>query len=338
MTFIWPPVLLSLVAVPAFAAIYVGLRRRRRQQRAALGPMGAGPSPGGSVGRHRIHVPFGLFLAAMALMLVALARPEVNLALPRYEGTIVLVFDTSNSMAADDVEPSRLEAAKQAARAFVERRPDGIEIGVVSFSNGGVVTQAPTGVDADVVAAIDRLEPTGGTSIAEGLFTALGAIAGEPLGAAAGSGEGGSAADGGDPADLASADIGFFGSSVVVLFSDGEDLAAVDPREVAQLASNAGVRVFPVGVGRTEGAVLAVDGFRLATRLDEPLLEEMADITEGSYQRAGDGDLAAVYDRVETELRIDGEPTEMTGLVSGAALLLLLGGSAASMLWFGRLV
>jgi Ca-activated chloride channel family protein len=145
------------------------------------------------------------FVLGLTLLLFGLARPEMLVDLPRIEGTVILAFDVSNSMAADDLEPTRIEAAKAAARAFVENQPPTILIGVVAFSNGGLVVQQPTNDQAAVLATIDRLSPQGGTSLGQGIFTSLNAIAGEAIAI--------------DPSaleeDIQSIDVGHYPSAVV---------------------------------------------------------------------------------------------------------------------------
>ena len=114
-------------------------------------------------------------------LLLGLARPEATVADPQREGTVVLAFDVSRSMAAKDITPTRMEAAKAAARAFVQRQPAEIKVGVVAFSDSGVVTQRPTAQRSQVLAAINRLTPSGATALGRGIQTSLSAIAGKPV-------------------------------------------------------------------------------------------------------------------------------------------------------------
>ncbi len=111
------------------------------------------------------------------IILVALARPQAQISLPRVEGTVMLVFDVSASMGATDVEPTRLEAAKTAAREFVLSQPETVQIGIVSFSGSGFTVQAPTNDANTLLNTIDRLEPTSGTSLGQGILSALHTIA-----------------------------------------------------------------------------------------------------------------------------------------------------------------
>jgi Ca-activated chloride channel family protein len=329
MTFIWPWMLLTLLLIPLFVGGYI--RLRRKQQLAAteaLGPLGlVQDSLGRTPGRRR-HIPALFSLLGLTLLFFGLARPEMFVDLPRVEGTVILAFDVSNSMTADDLEPTRMEAAKAAARTFVENQPSTVLIGVVAFSNGGLVVQPPTDDQAAVLAAIDRLSPQGATSLAQGVFTSLNAIAGKPISV--------------DPAALEegvpSLDIGDYPSAVVLLLTDGEDTASVDPLEIAQLAAEAGVRIYPVGIGSPEGAVLQIDGFSILSQLNETTLKEIASLTNGSYYRSDDEhSLQEIYRNVDLRLTISGEKMEVTAILAGLSMAFLLLGGALSLLWFGRM-
>jgi Ca-activated chloride channel family protein len=265
----------------------------------------------------------------LTVLIVAMARPSTTVKLPRREGLVILAIDVSNSMVATDVKPSRIEAAKVAARAFVERQPPAVRIGVVAFGDGAVIVQTPTNAHADVLKSIDRLTPQGGTSLGQALVTSLSAIAGKPVVI--------------DPVALASdsaqVDIGYFGSASVVLMTDGEETSQPDPLSVAEVASVAGVRVHTIGVGTERGTVIQVDGFNIATALDAELLEEVAAITDGSYYQGDDADgLAEISESIDLRFKVVTEKTEVTGLFSAAGTVLLVAGALLSVLWFGRVV
>ncbi|MBM3139782.1 MAG: VWA domain-containing protein [Chloroflexi bacterium] len=327
MSFAWPLALLSLWIVPLLLGLYTWLIWRREASAARLRGMTlADRSSGRAVTVHR-HIPPAIFLAAILLLLAALARPHVTLSLPRMEGTVILAFDTSTSMVADDLKPSRIEAAKRAAATFVRDQPSSVQLSVVAFSDGSLVVQRPTNARSDVLAAISRLQPQGGTSLSEALFASLGAITGRNIVLPEGASE----------EDLLGMDIGYFGSAVIVLLSDGEHTSRSDPLNVAQLAANAGVRVFPIGIGSPDGATIEVDGFRVASVLNEPLLTEIARLTDGRYFRAQDeGQLARVYDTIDLKLAVRGERTEVTSAFAIASMLLLVIGAALTTRWFGR--
>src|SRR5436309_15737486 len=177
MSFIWPPMLLSLLLMPLGVALYVRLQRRRRRLAATYGSLGLVQEAAGRRLGGRRHIPPALFLLGLTLLAVALARPQTVLSLPKVEGTVILAFDVSGSMAADDLKPTRMEAAKAAARAFVQRQPRTVQIGVVGFSDNGFTVQAPTNNQDTILAAINRLTPQRGTSLGQGILASLKTIA-----------------------------------------------------------------------------------------------------------------------------------------------------------------
>jgi Ca-activated chloride channel family protein len=327
MTFAWPWMLLTLVAVPLLATAYRRLQRRRAARRTELGSLGLVTRDTGR--SRRRHVAPALFLAAAALLLLGTARPEATISHPQREGTVVLAFDVSGSMAATDLAPSRIEAAKSAAREFVRRQPASVRLGVVAFSGSGVVTQQPTLERARVLAAIDRLTPQGGTALARGLQTSLSAIVGKTVQIDVP----GTAGESDGP------DLGYHGSAAVVLLSDGENTARPNPLSAAEIASTAGVRVYPIGLGSAEGTVLTIDGFQVATALDEPTLRQIASTTGGRYFAAADENaLAQVYKSIDLAWTVRAEHVEITALFAAGAALLLLVGAGLSLAWFGRVV
>jgi Ca-activated chloride channel family protein len=327
MTLTWPWALLGLLVLPPLLVAYRRLLAQREQRRLDLAAQGLVAVGAPRRDRWR-HVGPALLVAALALMLVSLTRPVAAVAEPRREGTVVLAFDVSTSMAATDLAPTRLDAAKAAARTFVERQPSTVRLGVVAFGGTGIVAQRPTDDRAAVLAAIARLRPQGETSLGDGILASLSAIAGRPV--KAGDAEQGST-DG--------SDIGFYGGTAVVLLTDGENTGGSDPAEIADLASAAGVRIEPIGLGSTAGTVLQVDGFSVATKLDETGLRRIAETTGGTYRQASDAaSLAAVYDAVEPTWTVRSVPREVTSLVAAAAALLLLAGAVVTVLRQGRVV
>ncbi len=322
--------LLTVVLIPLLAGGYLGLRWQRADAAAAdLGPLGlVQDATGRPPGRQR-HLPALLYLCGLLLLFLGLARPEMFVELPRIEGTVILAFDVSNSMLADDLKPTRIEAAKAAARSFIENQPSTIQIGVVAFSDGGLIVHPPTNDQAALLDAIDRLSPQGGTSLGHGIFSSLSAIAGEaiPIDPAA-------LQEGTSLSDLG---IGPYPSAVVLLLTDGENTSSPDPLLVAQLAAEAGVRIYPVGIGSVEGTVLELEGFNVLTRLDEAALQDIASLTNGTYFRAEDEEtLTDIYNNVDLQLATRGEKTEVTALFAMLGLLFFLAGGALSLLWFGR--
>lgn len=323
MTVLWPAMLITLLLLPLCVALYLRVERRRRELaerhatlRRAWGVAAQGPGA-------RRHLPAALYLAALVLLCVALARPQATLSLPRLEGTVMLVFDVSGSMAADDVAPTRLDAAKAAAVELVERRAPGVRVGVVAFSDGGIAVQVPTSGQDEILGAIGRLTPQRGTSVGEGILAALNVIAVD-------------AAE--DVPEGAAPPLARYPSAAIVLLSDGENTANPDPIEAAQLAASLGVRIYTVGVGTVEGATLHIDDFSVHSRLDEGALQQIARQSGGAYFGAGaTTGLTAAYEQLSARLAVRPEATEITALFVGAGLLLLLAGGVVSLLWFNRL-
>jgi Ca-activated chloride channel family protein len=327
MTFIWPWMLTTLLLVPLLVWGDMQLRRRRRQAAVDLGPLSVVQDGSGRSPDRRRHILALFSLLGLTLLFFGLSRPEMFVDLPRVEGTVILAFDVSSSMTADDVDPTRIEAAKVAARMMVENQPSTIRVGVVAFGNGGLVVLPPTNDQAAVFAAIDRLKPQGATPLAQGIFTALNAIAGQAIPI--------------DPAALEKGtpiEIGSYPSAVVLLLTDGENTVAPDPLEIAQLAAESGVRIYPLGIGSPEGVVLQIDGFNVLSRLDEKILKKIADLTNGAYYHAADSEsLREIYRNVDLQLTIRGEKMEVTALFAGLGLLFFLVGGILSLLWFGRI-
>jgi Ca-activated chloride channel family protein len=322
MTFVWPQALFGLVVIPVLVWIYIRRLRARKAAGAELGVLAWVDA----FGRRR-HVPPAVMLTGLGLLLFGLARPQTYVSLPHAEGTVILAFDVSNSMSADDVLPTRLEAAKAAGRTFIQHQPPTIRMGVVAFGGNALIMQSPTNVQSDALAAIDRLGTQGGTSLGAGIFAGLNAIAGKAL-----SIEQATTPDGAQQLRVDS-----HTSAVIVLLTDGEDTQGQDPLEIAQLAADAGVRIFPVGIGSPTGANIQVDGFNIHTQLDESTLQAIADETNGTYYPAADAQsLDDIYHQVDIQLTTRGQQMEITSLVGGLSGVFLLMGGALALIWFGR--
>jgi Ca-activated chloride channel family protein len=327
MSFLWPLSFLCLFLVPLLILYYRRLLAQRRQTAVTLGTLGIVQNRSGQELGRRRHIPPAIFLLGLVLIIIGLARPEMAVSLPRVEGTVILAFDVSNSMLAGDLEPTRIEAAKAAARTFVENQPGTVLVGVVAFSNGGLVVQPPTDNQADVLATIERLTPQGGTSLGQGIFTSLSAIAGEPVTLDEAALEEG----------IPRLELGEIGSAVIVLLTDGENTGPPEPLQVAQVAAEAGVRIYPIGIGSSEGAILEVDGFSILTQLHEIPLQEIAGLTNGTYYHAEDeAALQEIYENIDLRLVVRGEKMEVTAIFAAIGLLVWLVGGALSMWWLGR--
>lgn len=332
MSFIWSSLLGLLLLAPLLVLVYVLMQRRRRNIVASSG-FGLVNSASGVTGLRR-HIPALIFFLGLTILLFSLARPQATVSLPKYEGTVILVFDVSGSMGADDIAPTRMEAAKAIAADFVEGQPADVRIGVVAFSDGGLSVQTPGTNREGTLATIERLVPRRGTSLGNGVLVALNTIA----------------VDAGDPPiintnnlstadDALTAPQGWYPSAVVVLFSDGENNDPPDPLTVTDLAVDLGVRIYTIGVGSTEGTTIKVEGMNVHTQLNEPLLAYVAETSGGRYYFPGDATgLRRIYNDLEPTLSIKPEELELTSLLAGLSILVLLVGGALSMSWFGRVL
>ncbi len=334
MTFIWPVMLYSLILIPALIALYLILQRRRKRIAANYQALSTASGISKREPGIRRHIPPILFLFSLAILGVALARPQTEVSLPHIEGTVILAFDVSGSMAADDFNPTRMEAAKAAAESFVDHQPSTVRIGVVAFSDNGLTVQTPTNDQNAILMAINRLAPERGTSLASGITAALKAI---DVGA-------------GQPSEIYTnltpvptltptpVPQGTHTSADIVLLTDGENNENPDPLVAAQTAANRGVRIYTVGIGSPQGTNLHINGFIVHTQLDEETLQQISQVTGGTYYNAqSEQDLIKIYNNLNPQLVVTPEMTEVTSIFAGASILLMLIGGMFSLLWFSRL-
>jgi Ca-activated chloride channel family protein len=332
MTFTWPVMLSSLLLIPIFAILYLRIQKRRQKIVENMGSLGFVQNAGGGRIGWRRHIPPILFLVGLAVLLVALARPNAVVSLPGTESTVILSFDVSGSMAATDIEPTRMEAAKAAAREFVQRQPSNVQIGVVAFSDGGISVLAPTKDQNAVLTAINRLTPQRGTSLGSGILASLNAIAQDR-------GEVPVAGTSLTPVPTPTpVPYGTYIPAAIVLLSDGENTTSPDPLAAAKTAADQGVRIYTIGVGSAAGTTLTVNDFTVFTQLNEAMLQQIASTTNGAYYNAQSGeDLRAIYRNLGEQVVIKPEKTEITSIFTGVSFALMLLGGAFSLVWFSRL-
>jgi Ca-activated chloride channel homolog len=311
-SFASPWLLLGLLLVPLLVLAYGMTERRRRRAAAAF----AAPSTAASVVPRRPgwrrHAPHALAGLALAALIVALARPQVSVAVPAEQASIVLTMDHSGSMQATDVAPSRLVAAREAGEAFLARVPAKVRVGGVVFDHRTRAIQSPTTDRAALRDALrDAMKPSGGTATGDALAASLamleaqrGAGAKRPPGA-------------------------------IVLLSDGESTSGRDPLAVAGEARRAGVPVYTVALGTPDGTL--PDGQPVPP--DTASLRAIAERSGGEAFTAQDaGGLSAVYERLGSQVAMKEEPREITGAFAGGAIALLLAGGGLSLRWFRRLI
>jgi Ca-activated chloride channel homolog len=330
MTLLLPQALLSLLLIPLFTALYVVMQRRRqryalRYASVSLVREAVGRGPG-----LKRHIPPAMFLLALAALALGLARPQVTQAVAQSEGTVVLSVDVSGSMLATDVEPDRMGATKAALREFVNEQPEGIRVGLVTFTDFASIVQPPTADKAQMLAAIGRLQTQRGTNIGAGLQVALDALQVAASAATTATASGSALPDAEAPPRAAVR---------IVLLSDGESNTGPPPIQLAEEAAAAGIKVDTVGIGTAAGAyVTNVVGQRVLTRLDESTLQSVAEATGGRYLNAQDeAELMQVYEDLAREQRVELKTTEITVYAVAGAMALSVLGAGLSLAWFNRL-
>ena len=324
MSFASPLALWGLLLLPAAAALWALAQRRRARFAIHYPNVGvlAAVVPDRSPWRRLL--PVGLYLLALAALVLGLSRPHAALSVPREEATVVLVMDTSGSMEADDVRPTRLVAARSSARAFLGQLPERFQVGLVTFADRAQVMAQPTIDRIAVREAIDSLRPYGGTAMGDGLAQAL------ELGPQATSP---GATGAGDPRPL----------DAVLLLSDGYNTTGrLEPMEAAERARTLGVPTFTIALGTPEGVVESRDQFGrrrlVSVPPDHDTLEAIAELTGGSYFEAPtEDDLRKVYEDLGSRIGYVKERREVTAAFAAAALVLAATGGGLSLAWTGRL-
>jgi Ca-activated chloride channel family protein len=335
MSFLWISMLWLLLLVPVLVLVYILLQRRRQKYAVRYASLSLVKDALGRGPGVRRHIPPILFLVGLAVAIVALARPATTVVLPSQQGTVILTLDISGSMRADDMQPNRLEAAKAAARAFVEKQPKNVRIGIVAFSTTSALVQAPTKDRDQVISAINRLATQRGTAVGNGILTSLRAIFEDSetdlsLSLFDSFGEAQPLPDAVEP--------GSYGNAVVVLLSDGQSNRGPDPLDMADRAANLGVRIYTVGLGSPEGVILNFWGRSIRVRLDEEALKGIARRTDGSYFKAdNETDLRTIYETLSTKFVSQREKTEITVFFTAAAALIMFAGVLLSLFWFRRI-
>ncbi len=350
MRFLSPTLLWLLLAIPVLVAAYIFLLRRRKPAAVRYASVAVIKEALGATDRVRRHLPPLLFLLGVAATIVAIARPTAVITLPSEQRTIVLAIDVSLSMRANDVEPSRLVAAQEAAKTFIGAQPPDVRIGIVSFAGTALLVQAPTQNKEDLVGAIDRLELQRHTAIGSGLIMALATIfpdAGIDLesmifgGGLRDTGRGGVPLDKAgktEPKSFTPVPPGSYPSAAIILLSDGRRTTGPDPMEAAKLAAERGVRVFTVGLGSAQGGTAAFEGWSMYMRFDAEALKAIAEVTRGAYFAAESAaELTKVYQELNTRFMMEKKETEVGALFTALAALLVVIAAGLSLIWFNRL-
>lgn len=342
MNLLWPGFLLLLGLIPLIVGVYIWMLRRRRRYAVRYSSLALVREALGKQSRWRRHLPFALFLLALASLVMAMGRPVTTVTVPYGQVTIILAMDVSKSMCSTDVEPNRLEAAKDAALSFIQRQNSNTQIGVVAFAGFAELIQPPTTDQELLQDAVDRLTPARRTAIGSAIVKSLEAIAElnkdiAPISS--------------DPASGVQATPvpeGQFAPDIIVLLTDGASNTGPMPLDAAQLAVDRGIRIYTIGFGTENGSIMNCGGpgdgrdwlgggqffggFRRG--IDEWTLTRIADMTSGKYYTARSaGELQDVFENLPTHLITKEETMEVS--VGFAAIGALLAGLAIllSLIW-----
>lgn len=351
MTFLWPGIILLLISIPIFVAVYIWMIRRRRKYALRYSSLSLIRA---ALPRHswiRRHLPFGLFLLAMTSLIVAFARPASYITLPASEATIILALDVSRSMRQADVFPSRLEAAQEAALSFVRSQAPGTQIGIVAFSGYAEMLQKPTTDKEALRVAIESLTLGRGTAIGRGILRSLDMIAEVDGNVAPGSANPQQEDLNGDTAlipptaeqELA----GVYAPAIIVVLTDGVNTTGPQPLEAAQEAVTRGIRTYTIGFGTVNGAEIdrgnndgqgkndppAFGGW-FRRGLDEETLKMVAAMTGGEYYSAeSTNELQEVFRNLPTNLITRTETSEISVIFAAAGALVAALAIGLSMVW-----
>jgi Ca-activated chloride channel family protein len=346
MYFQWPEFLWLMLAMPLLVLLYLWLLRRKKKtalRYASLSIVKEAMGPGQTVRR---HIPPALFLLALIAMLLAAARPMAVITLPSNQQTIILAMDVSGSMRATDVQPSRLVAAQNAAKAFMADLPRHVKVGIVAFAGSAQVAQAPTTNREDLVTAIDRFQLQRATATGNAIVISLATLFPD-AGIELESLQVGRDRQRGFSLDQEKKEKkpftpvapGSYTSAAIIMLTDGQRTTGVDPLEAAKLAADRGVRVYTVGIGTVDGETIGFEGWSMRVRLDEETLKAIATKTNAEYFYAGTADnLKKVYNTLSSRLTVEKKETEVSGLLALAAAALSLLSAGLSLLWFNRIL
>jgi Ca-activated chloride channel family protein len=323
MSFREPTVLLGLALLPMALLAYLAMQRKRTREAAGFGNPALLPGLMTARPGWRRHLPAGLLLLALAVLIVALARPQRSVAAPQRAATVVLVNDVSGSMRADDVEPNRLTAAVKSAKVLADKTPDNFRLGLVTFADYAEQLVAPTTDRGAVDGALERMVADGGTAMGDGLARGL-QTAQTPVPKENGKGT----------RKL---------PAIMVLLSDGKNTLGVNnPLDVAEQAKRARIPIYTIALGTESGEVVQQDQFGFVQRIpvppDKDTLRRIATVTGARFYEAVNAkDAEQIYSKIGTRLTSEPEKREVTVAFAGGAFVLLLAGGALSLVWFGRL-
>jgi Ca-activated chloride channel homolog len=343
MDLLWPGFLLLLGLLPALVGMYVWAHRRRRPAGLRYSSLALVRDALPRSSRLRRHLPFALFVVALAGLVVALARPVAIVSVPTNRTTILLAIDVSRSMCSSDIPPTRLQAAEAAAGSFIQRQASSTRIGIVAFSGFAEVIQAPTTDEEVLLDALASLATGRRTAIGSGILAAIDAIAEVDQTVAP------SQIDGRPGVPPTPVPKGAFAPDIIVVLTDGVSNSGPPPLDAAQQAADRGIRVDTIGFGTADGGQSdpgcapqfvgrepgagqpfggggqGFGGFRRG--IDDATLKQVADLTGGTYYPAESaGELDNVLKELPTSLITKHEVVEVgVAFVAVSVVLASLG-------------
>jgi Ca-activated chloride channel family protein len=341
MEFTWPMMLAALGVVPALWAGYRLLSRRQRKVSERFADSHLFEQLVVKPPRWQRGVPQWCYLAATALLAFAMARPVAALPMPVNRAAVMVAIDTSKSMIATDVTPTRLDAAKAAARQFAGSVPRSTKIGLVTFSEYGTTLLAPTTDRTAFVEALGRMDIQSSTSVGGGILEAVRVLPGREAllreqlerllrpGSQTPSTPPNPQEPRPRPEDLPPASI--------IMFSDGVNNFGPDPYEAAQLAREGRVKIYAIGLGTPGGTVMRIDGQMALVPFEPSGLQRIAQMTDGRYfASTTDDELQKAYRQLARVIGWERTRMEVSFLLTGGAGLFILTGGLLSMVWFRR--
>jgi Ca-activated chloride channel homolog len=337
MDVLWPGFLILFGLIPLLVGLYIWQLRRRRRYSIRFSNLALVREALQGQSHLRRHLPFIFFLLAIASLVLAMGRPLVTVLVPEGQSTVILAMDVSRSMCATDIEPNRLEAAKEAAASFIQRHRSGNHIGIVAFAGFAELVQPPTRDEELLLDAIERLRTGRMTAIGSAILRSVDAIA-----------EVNQVVSDLDPeSQLQLVPDGEYVPDIIVLLTDGANNTGVEPLAAAQQAVERGIRVYTIGFGTEFGAPMDCgDGFGVGgffggggggnfrRGIDEPTLQQIADLTGGQYYSATSaGELQEVFRSLPSYIVTRTETIEISVIFAALAALLVVLAAGLSMFW-----
>lgn len=343
MELLWPGFLLLLGIIPLLIGVYIWMLRRRRRYAVRYSSLALVREAIPHQSRLRRHLPFVLFLMGLTGLVIALSRPVANVLVPYGQNIIILALDVSRSMCSTDVQPNRLQAAKDSARSYIQRQTSSSQIGIVAFAGFAELVQAPTTDQEMLQDAIENLTTARRTAVGSAILESLDAIAEINQDIAP------SVSDPASDVRSTPAAEGDYAPDIIVLLTDGASNEGPMPLDAAQQAVDRGIRVFTIGFGTEQGGVMDCDdgpgrndsfggfgggsfggGFRRG--IDESTLKQIAEMSGGTYYSASSADeLHSVFQDLPSYLITRNETMEISivftaigAILAGIAIILSL--------------